>query len=150
MIMENRQERRRRTTIVNIQITFISWSMELLSGLCLIIVRFYSTNKLLKEWLMFADVCFNFIIIPSTYILNNEVTKRVIVIENWYEGIRNFLNLRGDAEEDVQPRNGVPGSAQQNRANQPPSGSPPPQQRRQADDVVLEDIEEEEATDPAE
>ena len=98
MMSEPRLARRKRTTVVNFQITFLSWIMELVGGWMIIIARFLvpRNNTTVKVWLWFADHCFNFIIIPCTYIINNDGTKQVIIGQNWSEGIRSVLSLGGN------------------------------------------------------
>ena len=43
-----------------------------------------------------------FVIIPFIYILNREVTKQIIVLENWYEGIKSAFISVDEAEEIVE------------------------------------------------
>ena len=155
---EERQAFRRRVTIINIRITFISWIVELLAGWLNIIIRFMidHNNKTVKGWLFFADACFNFILVPSTYVLNNDVTKEVIILENWYEGLRNVLQLRGKSELNVhtwyQGQRNVP-PPQPQEPNHPSriyhqsiAAALLPSRRHPAESIAVEDIEHGEGT----
>ena len=146
---EPRLARRKRTTIVNFQITFLSWIMELVGGWIIIIARFFvpHNNRTLKVWLWFADHCFNFIIIPCTYTINNDGTKQVIIGKNWSEGIRSVLSLGGNTGANTPPQNHLPDPNGQNHSNSCP---PPPaalRRRIQADDLALQDVEEDLSSD---
>ena len=52
-----------------------------------------------------------FIILPCTYIINSEKTKEIIVLQNWYQGIRSILlpsvqvGPAGGLDPPAQPRN---------------------------------------------
>ena len=75
--------------MVNLQMTVISWSLEFIAGLVCLGVNFNpeSSPDLISIMVIF-DTCLNFIIIPSTYIFNDEVRKRRIIAEGWYIGVR--------------------------------------------------------------
>ena len=159
---KERRAFRRRKTSVNIKIQFICWIVELVAGWCLLIIRFLidHDNKTLKMWMWFADTCLYFIIIPSTYVINNEVTKEVIILENWHEGARNALELRGKTELDMRSwytrhKNAppsaagmLPGSTHQNRARRPPAAAVQ-HEHRPEESLELEDVADEENSAPA-
>lgn len=44
-------------------------------------------------------ICMGFVVIPSTYVLNREVTKHIIVMENWCKGIKSVFM----SEEELTP-----------------------------------------------
>ena len=84
---------RRRTNRVNIKITFLSWTLEFLTGIFVILVRVYKINQLI-HWAYLIDVCLVFVVIPCTYVLNREVTKQIIVFGNWYQGIKSIFCVK--------------------------------------------------------
>ena len=45
-----------------------------------------------------------FVIIPATYILNRDVTKQIIVLENWYTEIISALSSTNKAEALVEAK----------------------------------------------
>ena len=89
VLSESSKLKRRRTNKVNLQMTVISWSLEFIAGLFCLGVNFNpeSSPDLISIMVIF-DTCLNFIIIPSTYIFNDEVRKRRIIAEGWYIGVR--------------------------------------------------------------
>ena len=89
VLSESSKLKRRRTNKVNLQMTVISWSLEFIAGLVCLGVNFNpeSSPDLISIMVIF-DTCLNFIIIPSTYIFNDEVRKRGIIKEGWYIGVR--------------------------------------------------------------
>ena len=50
-----------------------------------------SSPDLISMMVIF-DTCLNFIIIPSTYIFNDEVRKRGIIAEGWCMGVRGRMD----------------------------------------------------------
>ena len=89
VLSESSKLKRRRRNRVNLQMTVVSWSLEFIAGLVCLGVNFYpeSSPDLISVMVIF-DACLNFIIIPSTYIFNDEVRKRGIIAEGWYIGGR--------------------------------------------------------------
>ena len=89
VLSESSKLKRRRMNKVNLQMTVMSWSLEFIAGLVCLGVNFNpeSSPDLISIMVIF-DACLSFIIIPSTYIFNDEVRKRGIIAEGWYLGIR--------------------------------------------------------------
>ena len=104
----SKQSRRRREQLdtVNIQITFMSWLLEFISG-WFIIVAILSTSETLRSYLAFADFTINFILIPGIYVMNNQVTKRIIAFESYLNGFRNIIHSANGHSTD----NGIQGPA---------------------------------------
>ena len=92
VLSESSKLKRRRMNKVNLQMTVISWSLEFIAGLVCLGVNFLienpESNPDLISIMVIFDSCLNFIIIPSTYIFNDEVRKRGIIAEGWYTGVR--------------------------------------------------------------
>ena len=99
--------------------TVFSWSLEFITGLVLLAInikiRNPETNVDLISFMVIFDAFLNFIIIPSSYILNNEVMKKIIMSEGWgkiFRGCkksnkidpdRNYLEGNGGEVANVQP-----------------------------------------------
>ena len=72
--------------------TFISWFLEFTTGVGGVVIRLFNDLDIdIINWLVFIDVCLNFIIIPSSYILNNEVNKKLIIANGWCKGFRRLF-----------------------------------------------------------
>ena len=67
--------------------TVFSWSLEFITGLVLLVINIKihnpETNVDLITFMVIFDAFLNFIIIPSSYILNNESMKEIIMAEGW-------------------------------------------------------------------
>ena len=96
VLSESSKLKRRRTNKVNLQMTVISWSLEFIAGLVCLGVNFQIENPEsspdLISMMVIFDTCLNFIIIPSTYIFNDEVRKRGIIAEGWCMGVRGRMD----------------------------------------------------------
>ena len=103
---ESKQMRRRRNSI-NIKITLLSWILEFISGMFILVVRRLRKNDYLSarmmNWMVFIDVFLYFVVIPCTYVLNREVTKRIIIMENWYQGIKSIFFGRHSSNSGTEP-----------------------------------------------
>ena len=71
--------------------TTISWCLEFTTGIVAMLLRFNFTDELVAPFLVLADACLNFIVIPGSYILNNEATKQLIIAEGWRKWFTNFF-----------------------------------------------------------
>ena len=86
-LSETAKLKRRRIGNVNIQMTVISWLLEFFTGLGGIVMAVQSQkpdsdiNFIACIWLL--DAFLNFIVIPSSYLMNNEVNKTMIIAEGW-------------------------------------------------------------------
>ena len=96
VLSESSKLKRRRMNKVNLQMTVISWSLEFIAGLVCLGVNFQienpESNPDLISMMVIFDTCLNFIIIPSTYIFNDEVRKRGIIKEGWYMEVRGWMD----------------------------------------------------------
>ena len=77
--------------------TVFSWSLEFITGLVLLVINIKihnpETNVDLISFMVIFDAFLNFIIIPSSYILNNEVMKKIIMAEGWRKIFRGRIKL---------------------------------------------------------
>ena len=89
MLTEEYKLKRHKQTKVSIQMTVISWSLEFLTGLlnmtAMYISRNEETNVDVIMVIVIVDTSLNFILIPSTYVFNNEMNKTFIMAEGWWK-----------------------------------------------------------------
>ena len=90
LLTEDSRRRRNRQKIVGIQMTIISWFLELLTGVMIMIPNLFGTvrdtlDMVLTNYYMLAllDVFLCGVVIPSTYILNGDIIKETIVEIGW-------------------------------------------------------------------
>ena len=70
------------------------------------------------HWAYLIDVSLVFVVIPCTYVLNREVTKQIIVVGNWYQGIKSVFCSKRQSNNQVNPMNdNIPISNQQPVSN---------------------------------
>ena len=83
----------RRTDKVSFQVTFLSWILEFIGGIFILITyMFFGRGHAgLSKCVRLFDICLTYIVLPCTYILNREVTKQKIVLGNWYQGIKSIF-----------------------------------------------------------
>ena len=91
---EDARYKRRRKHTIGIQITAISWFLELIGG-CIIISRFLIFQKEdddKDEWtdriLALSDIFLCLIPIPLSYLLNDEAIKLAIHAKGWIRFLR--------------------------------------------------------------
>ena len=97
-LSEETRRFRRQTVSVNIKITFLSWAMEFCTGIGVILAFLFAGEKSIHIYRI-SIVIIGFIVTPFTYILNREVTKQVIVLENWMKGIKTTIMNGQEAAE---------------------------------------------------
>ena len=107
---------RRRSKRINITITFLSWALEFLSGIFVIIAR---VIKYKLHWMYLIDVCLVFVIIPCTYVLNREVTKQIIIFGNWYQGVKSIFVSNAPKSNQILPLVGDQIREQQDVSEEP-------------------------------
>ena len=95
---------------MNIKITFLAWFVEFLNGLVGIVFWQIGSRRYFHLWRLWGQTL-SFVLIPIAYTLNREVTKQIIVLEDWYNGIKSVFLSRKEAEaiveEDLKLRNKV-------------------------------------------
>ena len=92
---------RHQAASVNIRITFLSWAFECVEGIGVILVWAFAEEKAFRIAVLFIQ--FNALVItPCTYILNRETTKQIIVLENWFNGLKATVMNLEDAEVRLQ------------------------------------------------
>ena len=119
MSEESKQKRRRRN-VINLQMTIIAWSLEFVTGLVNLLIGVKTSNPESNvdfiTCMVIIDGFLNFIIIPSSYILNNDELKIAIIESGWFQYFRQLISsnkvepLQNDDEQeanappDPQPR----------------------------------------------
>ena len=89
LLSEDSKRKRQRTNTINIKMTFISWLLEFTAGAIIIPTRYYSPT--VGRWVAGADIVLNFILIPASYVMHNEVNRKVIIADGWIRGCRRLL-----------------------------------------------------------
>ena len=88
VLSEDSKQRRRRRNTVNLQMTIFAWSLEFVAGIVNLFVgieTWKNGNIDFITYMVIFDGFLNFIIIPSSYLLNNEVTKTAIYVGGWIQ-----------------------------------------------------------------
>ena len=93
---EATKQKRRRQELIGIQMTVLSWSVELISGgLFLIELLFAPSAK--ETWekniMPTIGLLFYSIVIPGTYLLKTENLKNIVFKKGWGELLREFFHL---------------------------------------------------------
>ena len=87
MISEQDKIKRRRRATVSIQMTVLSWSLEVSAGaLAFVLVFFASRYDSLDTFatvLALLHLLFYFIFIPSSYLISTEGWKNIVVAQGW-------------------------------------------------------------------
>ena len=89
LLSEEARIKRYRKKTINIQMTCISWSLEFVSGLIgmLQLVTQMKSASIFLPLAVFSTLL-NFIIIPTTYLLNTELCKAFIFAQGWWKAFR--------------------------------------------------------------
>ena len=116
-LSEESRKYRRQVVSVNIKITFLSWALECIEGISIMLVWAFAEGQSFQISAMLIQLN-ALIITPCTYILNRETTKQIIVLENWLSGLKATVLKLEDAESKVQQ---LEGQRRSNAENNVPS-----------------------------
>ena len=86
--------RRSHTRTINIQVSVITWSIEFLTGCVFMVLCLVINNIAILGVLVFFDGTLSFLVIPSVYILNTEVTKALIIANGWFRSFRTLVSSK--------------------------------------------------------
>ena len=100
-LSEESRAYRRKTLGINIKITFLSWALECMEGTCIMLFWAFGGEKSARVCSLLITILI-FIITPCTYILNRETTKQIIVLENWFKGVRAIFMRTSEAQSEVE------------------------------------------------
>ena len=101
-LSEDNKRFRQKNMSVNIIITFVTWILEFSIGIGVLIYWFFVGNNEYMNFLRLFNTIIYLIILPFMYILNREVTKTIIVLENWVAGIRSIFMSREQENQEVE------------------------------------------------
>ena len=92
-LSESARRRRNRQVNISIQMTILTWFLELITGIVALSIYFISGHNDSPQAANIVLVLFthflHFIIIPSAYILNTGVIKERIFENGWLQSFRN-------------------------------------------------------------
>ena len=92
---ENARRRRNRQVNISIQMTTLTWSLELVTGIVALSVYFIVAHddnlQAANTVLVLLTHCLHFIIIPSVYNLNTDVVKECILKNGWLRSLRTVI-----------------------------------------------------------
>ena len=100
-LSEDARRYRRQNISVNIKITFLSWILECLEGVTIILAWALGFGKKTHKISGLIGPFIVFVATPCTYILNRETTKQLIVMENWLKGLRSTFMNAEEAQAEV-------------------------------------------------
>ena len=76
--------------------------MEFVTGIGVILAWAFAGEKSISIHVYRISLTtISFIVTPFTYILNREVTKQIIVLENWMKGLRSIFLTAQNAQAEV-------------------------------------------------
>ena len=90
ILSDDSKIKRRRQKAINLQMTMIAWGLEFITGILAFTIRHFNLKDGgILSGLILLDVGLNFIVIPSSYILNTEVVKDSIIAKGWCKCFNN-------------------------------------------------------------
>ena len=96
VLSETSKQKRRRRNVINLQMTIIAWSLEFVTGLVNLLIGVKTSNPESNvdfiTCMVIIDGFLNFIIIPSSYILNCDVLKTAIIASGWFQFFRQLIS----------------------------------------------------------
>ena len=101
-LSENNKRFRQKNLSVNIKIAFITWILEFSVGMGVLIYWFFVGNNEYLNFLRLFNWTIYLIILPFMCILNREVTKTIISMENWVTGIHSIFMSREQQNQEVE------------------------------------------------
>ena len=93
LLSVDEQRKRGRQFVVGIQMTVISWCLEFVAGVFIMIMTACAAYGFIwVPGLWISDICVSFIVIPASYLFNNEINKSLIVVDGWCRGISRAIS----------------------------------------------------------
>ena len=121
-LSEESKRKRQRSNAINIQITFMTWLFEFTAGILCAVVYFID-SKVASRWIGFIDITLNFLLIPSSYIINHDVNKALILAHGWIQGFRRMFNHENHNEQPHNNENAAGNENQAHRIIPPPTSN---------------------------
>ena len=100
-LSEDNKRYRQKSLSVNIKIACFTWLLEFSVGVS-VIIFWLLAGKHHQNLLRLINWIIIFIILPLAYILNREVTKQIIVMENWLAGVRSIFMSKEMRNQEVE------------------------------------------------
>ena len=100
-LSEDNKRFRQKNLSVNIKIACFTWLLEFSVGVS-VIIFWLLAGKHHQNLLRLINSIIIFIILPLAYILNREVTKQIIVMENWLAGVRSIFMSKEMRNQEVE------------------------------------------------
>ena len=94
LLSDDAKRRRKHTETVNIQMSFMTWLIEFITGCLLITLLTLDDNITIIIIIAFFDIIMTFVAIPGAYILNTEIMKSNIIQNGWFRSLRPFRPSR--------------------------------------------------------
>ena len=111
-LSESARRRRNRQVNISIQMTILTWFLELITGIVALSIYFISGHNDSPQAANIVLVLFthflHFIIIPSAYILNTGVIKERIFENGWLQSFRNVRVVPENVENGMANENDKP------------------------------------------
>ena len=111
-LSESARRRRNRQVNISIQMTILTWFLELITGIVALSIYFISGHNDSPQTANIVLVLFthflHFIIIRSAYILNTGVIKERIFENGWLQSFRNVRVVPENVENDIANENDDP------------------------------------------
>ena len=100
---------RHRRSMVNIHITFLTWIIEVVSGLMVFVgIHLLGIeNHIVTFSLHILGHVINFIILPAIYLVNNEDTKIEVIESRWYNSILDIFKCQYSNQTEIDDKNTV-------------------------------------------
>ena len=71
---------------------FMAWMYELIATISILLRPFLRKHGI--STLHYLDAIIMFVVIPFVHLMNDEDTKHIILVENWYQGLRHMLGIQ--------------------------------------------------------
>ena len=108
LLSDDAKRRRKHTETVNIQMSFMTWLIEFITGCLLIILFTLDDNITIIIILFLLDSIMTLVAIPGAYILNTEIMKSKIIQNGWFRSLRTLTSsgrIQLAANEDANVHN---------------------------------------------
>ena len=100
-LSEESKIKRHRTKTINLHMAIVSWSIEFVGGLSSLLIFAIHLSPALhfildsygRVFLYFLPLFCNFIMIPTSYLLNTEIRKTFIIAQGWWKWFKNIFSL---------------------------------------------------------
>ena len=100
ILTDDQYEEGKKKSLISIQMCFWGWLYDFIplfsQGLSTILREKYDLS-----FVHLPDAIVSFILIPFLHLMNDEETKLIILMENWFEGVKYVFGMRGMYDSNV-------------------------------------------------